>query len=197
MKLKTRPSAGFYYSELIMAIEIELRGPLTKIGYRRLISFFKKEAEFVKEMKRKSFLFDIKDQTIDLKVRTTDGVPEIVLKKGFWGAKRREEILLPIRANTEESAIRLFALLGFSKGGIAVRESHIFNYHGIEFSVVKCPKGVYYYEAEFISNKKTANPERHIEGVLKSLDLKIWSDKEFLGFLKVCNKINKRFHHKV
>ena len=180
-----------------MAIEIEIRGPLTRDGYQRLISFFKKEAEFVKEMKRTSFLFDIDDTTIDLKVRTTDGVPEIVLKKGFWGARRREEILLPIKSKSEQSAIRLFTLLGYNKGGIAIRESHIFNYKNIEFSVVKCPKGVYYYEAEFLPNKKIKNPEKYIEGILNSLGLKIWSDNEFLKFLKVCSKINKKFNYKV
>ena len=179
-----------------MAIEIELRGPLTKNKYQKLLGFLKKEGQFVKELERKTFLFDISDQTLDLKVRTTNGLSEIVLKKGFWGARKREEIILPIETKLVDEAVKLFALLGYNKGGIAIRDSHIFNYKNIEFAVVRCPKGVYYYEAEFLANKNIKNPEKHIENILNELDLKIWSDKEFLNFLKVCNKINSRFHHK-
>jgi adenylate cyclase class IV len=123
------------------------------------------------------------------------GIPEIVLKKGLWEAKRREEIVLPLKIKSIKPALKLFALLGYNKGKIAVRDNYIFIYKNIEFTLAKCPKGCYYYEAEFVNNKRgIKNPEKHIENILKSLGLKIWSDKEFLNFLIFLDeKIDSRF----
>ena len=177
-----------------MAVEIEFRGPLTEKEFQKLFNFLKKEAKFVKRMKRKTFVFGINDKTIDLKVRTTDNVPEIVLKKGFWGARRREEIVLPLKTNSTKSALRFLTILGYNKGIIAIRDNYIFNYKNIEFSLVKCPKNYYFYEAEMINNKAVKNPERHIKEVLESLNLKVWSEKEVYDFLMWCKrKIDKPF----
>ncbi len=180
-----------------MPTEIEFRGPLTKNEFQKLLTFFKKEADFVKRMKRKTFVFFMKDKTLDLKVRMTDRVPEIVLKKGFAGARRREEIILPLKINSTKEALRLFSLLGHNKGIIAIRDNYIFNYKNIEFSLVKCPKNYYFYEAELINNKRRKNPEKHIKEILKSLNLKAWSEKEVYQFMMWCKKnIDEHFEYK-
>lgn len=177
-----------------MPIEIEFRGPLTKNKFQKLLRFFKKEARFVKKTKRKTFVYFTNDKTLDLKVRTTDGISEIVIKKGFWGARKREEIILPIKAKLIEEVQKFLAFLGYKKGIIAVRETYIFEYKSIEFSLVKCPKNYYFYEAEFINNKTTKNPKNHIKKILEYLELKVWSEKEVYNFLMWCNKkIDKRF----
>ncbi len=179
-----------------MAIEIEFRGPLEKNEFLKLLSFLKKEAEFVKRMKRKTFVFGSKDKTLDLKVRTTDGVPEIVLKKGFAAARRREEIIIPLKTDSTKEAVRIFSLLGHNKGIIAIRDNYIFNYKNIEFTLVKCPNGYCFYEAELINNKKIKNPEKHIKEVLKSLSLRVWSEKEVYKFFMYCKKnIDKHFEY--
>lgn len=180
-----------------MTTEIEFRGPLTKNGFQKLLGFLKKEAEFVKRMKRTTFVFENKDKTLDLKVRTTDGVPEIVLKRGFAGARRREEIILPLRTSSMKEAIRVFSLLGHNKGIIAIRDNYIFNYKNIEFTLVKCPNNYCFYEAEFINNKKIKNPEQHIKEVLKLLGLTVWSEKEVYEFMMYCKKnIDEHFEYK-
>jgi len=180
-----------------MPTEIEFRGPLTKNEFQKLLSFFKKEAEFIKRMKRKTFVFENKDETLDLKVRTTDGVPEIVLKKGFMGARRREEIILSLKTNSTKEAVRVFSLLGYNKGIIAIRDNYIFNYKNIEFALVKCPNGYCFYEAELINNKGIKNPEEHIKEVLESLSLNAWSEKEVYEFMMYCKKnIDEHFEYK-
>lgn len=180
-----------------MATEIEFRGPLTKSEFQRLLTFLKKEADFVKQMKRKTFVFENKDKTLDLKVRTTDGVPEIVLKKGFMGARRREEIVISLKTNSIKEVLRLFSLLGHNKGIIAIRDNYIFNYKNIEFALVKCPNNYCFYEAELINNKGTKNPEKHIKGILESLNLKVWSEKEVYNFMMYCKKnIDEHFEYK-
>lgn len=177
-----------------MAIEIEFRGPLTKVGFRKLLGFLKKNGKFVKKTKRKTFVFFTNDKTVDLKVRTTDGQSEIVVKKGFWGARKREEIVLPIKTKLVEVAQELVAALGYKEGVIALRESQIFVYQGVEFSLVKFPKNYSFYEAEFAGGQSIKDPEAHVERILKSLELEIWSEKENYDFLMFCNqKIDKHF----
>lgn len=180
-----------------MATEIEFRGPLTQIEFDKMLIFLRKEADFIKRMARKTFVFETKDKTLDLKVRTTDSVDEIVLKKGFWGARKREEIVIPLKTNSIEESVRLFSLLGYNKGIIAVRDNYIFNYKNIEFALVKCPNNYCFYEAEFIDNKEIKNPEKHIKEVLKSLNLKVWSEKEVYDFMMYCKKnIDEHFEYK-
>jgi hypothetical protein len=180
-----------------MKIEIEFRGPLTKNEFKKLLNFLKREAEFVKRMERKTFVFFNKDKTLDLKVRITDGVPEIVLKKGFAGARRREEIIIPLKTDSTEEAVKIFSLLGHNKGIIAIRDNYIFNYKNIEFALVKCPNNYCFYEAELINSKVIKNPEKHIKEVLKSLDLKVWSEKEVYDFMMYCKKnIDEHFEYK-
>ncbi len=177
-----------------MAVEIEFRGPLTKNKFQELFKFFRKKTRFARKTKRKTFVFFTNDKTLDLKVRTTDGVSEIVAKKGFWGARKREEIILPIKTDLIKAAQKFLALLGYKKGIIAIRETYIFKYKNIEFSLVKCPKNYYFYEAEFIGNKAIKNPEKHVKKILESLGLKVWSEKEVYDFLMWGNKkIDKHF----
>jgi adenylate cyclase class IV len=171
-----------------MITEIELRGPLGKAGFQKLLRFLKKEAKFIKRSKRKTFVFHTNDKTLDLKVRTTDGNSEIVVKKGFWGAKKREEIILPIKISQVDKAKKLLAALGYKTGIVPLRETFVFEYKDIEFSLVKCPKSYYFYEAEFIGSKSIKEPEAYVQKILESLGLKIWSEREVYDFLMFCNK---------
>jgi len=177
-----------------MAVEIEFRGPLGRNEFRNLLGLLAKRGKFIKKTRRTTFVFHTNDKTLDLKIRTTDGISEIVLKKGLWGARKREEIVLPIKARSVKDAQGFLAFLGYNKGIIAVRETSVFEYKSIELSLVKCPKNCYFFEAEFIENRLTKNPEEHIRRVLKSLGLEVWSEKEFCDFLEWGNeKIDRHF----
>lgn len=178
-----------------MAIEIEFRGPLTKAGFQKLLGFLKRKGRFVKKTKRKTFVFFTDDKTLDLKVRTTDGESEIVVKKGFWGARKREEIVLPIETKLVGVAQELLAALGYEEGVIALRETEVFVYKDVELSLVKCPKNYYFYEAEFVGGKSIKGPEAQVERILKFLELEIWSEKEVYDFLMFCNQnIDEHFN---
>ncbi len=176
-----------------MAIEIEFRGPLTKEGYEKLFAFLEKEGKFVKKWTRETYVFFTKDKTLDLKVRTTDGASEIVIKKGKWGASQREEIILPVDSASVGIAKKFLAALGYNEGIIAVRETNIFLYQEVEFAVVKCPEGLFFYEAEYAGDPSAKNPEEQVLRVLKSLNLKVWSEKEVVDFFLACRKTDKFF----
>lgn len=171
-----------------MNIEIEFRGPLTKSGYHKLSRFLKNNGRFSRRWQRQTYVFHTKDKTLDLKVRTTNRASEIVVKKGFWGARKREEIIIPIKEEHVDLAQRFLAALGYDSGVIASRLTNLFEYQGVEFALIKCPRNYFFYEAEFMANKSIKNPQAHIKKVLKSLGLKVWSEKEVYDFLMFCNK---------
>jgi hypothetical protein len=177
-----------------MKFEIELKGPLTKTEFQNLYQILKKNGQFIRKWNRKSYVFYTNDKTLDIKVRTTNKTSEIVAKKGFWGNRKREEIIIPINEKSVVLAIKFLAALGYKKGIITSRLTHIFEYNSIEFALVKCPKNYYFYEAEFIPTRAIKNPEAYIEKTLKSLGMKVWSEKEVYNFLMYCNKnIDKHF----
>lgn len=177
-----------------MNIEIEFRGPLTKADYQKLFQFLKKNGRFLKKWQRETYVFHTRDKALDLKVRTTNRASEIVVKKGFWGARKREEIILPIASKHVQTAQQFMVALGYNSGTIASRTTFLFEYQCLEFALIKCPKNYYFYEAEFIENKTIKNPEKHMQKVLKSLDLKVWSEREVYDFLMFCNqKIDQPF----
>lgn len=171
-----------------MAFEIEFRGPLAKSGFQKLLKFLRVKGKFLRILRRKTFVYYTKDKNLDLKVRTTNSASEIVLKKGFWGARKREEIIIPISSKSVKLAQKFLAALGYMEGIIASRETNLFEYENIEFALVKCPKNYYFYEAEFINNNSIKDPGAHIKKILKGLGLKVWSEKETYDFLMFCNK---------
>lgn len=177
-----------------MATEIEFRGVLTKTEFKKLFEFLKKKGKFVKKYSRKTFVFHTNDKNLDIKVRSTNAASEIVVKKGFWGANQREEIILPIAFKSVELAKKFLAALGYKTGAIAQRKTHIFNHQGVEFALVECPHDFYYYEAEFLYGYDAPNPEAHVKKILKSLNLKFLSGKQFVKLLDFFNeRIDKQF----
>ncbi len=177
-----------------MATEIELRGPLTKTEFQRVFSFLKKKGRFIKKIKRKTFVYYFPNKKLDIRIRITNGFSEIVVKEGVWSSRKRQEVIFPINSKSVKKAQKFLAALGYTKGGIALRESYIFKFKYVEFALVKCPKGYYFYEAEFIKNKKIVNPEKYILDILNSLNLKVWSEKEVIKFFMFCKKrIDKPF----
>src|SRR3989344_90320 len=98
-------------------IEIEVRGPLSENEFTKLRKFFDKNAEFIKEKNRISFLYfrgdkipddvnEIKDDKVDLRVRITNKKAEIMLKYGEWaGSDIRKEFSMPVETNKFDEAI--------------------------------------------------------------------------------------------
>ncbi|MCX6715577.1 MAG: hypothetical protein NT077_01005 [Candidatus Taylorbacteria bacterium] len=100
-------------------IEVEVRGPLSKTEFERLNSFLSKNATF--KQKKERVLIDysagLKDRTKDIRVRETNGVPEIVIKLGSWGgSEKREEISLHLGKGSFDELVRAFGELGYTKG---------------------------------------------------------------------------------
>lgn len=178
-------------------IEIELRGLLSKDQYTKVKVLLRKKA-LLKE-KRHRVLIDystyikgegIRNRQRDIRVRVTNGIPEIIVKLGSWGgSESRQELSFKGKKGEFETLVEIFGQLGFTKGTLAERNSLIYKYKGIEFAIVKTPKS-YYFEAEKMAHNKEdfKKIENEIRKVCKELGLKIVDKEEFFKFIAKLNE---------
>ena len=178
-------------------IEIEIRGPLSKEEFDNLVKLFEVEGEKTSEKDRvlidySTFLEGgIEKRKQDIRLRVTNGIPEIIVKVGEWGGtEQRKELSVFTKPGEFDTLVEIFSELGFIKGILCVRKSKVYEYKGIEFALVEVPGHSYYYEAEkMATNKENGdNLIKEIENVCKELKLSIFDKKEFFEYV---NKLNK------
>lgn len=179
-------------------IEVEVRGLLSREAYQKVRGYFEKHAKFLEEKERmlidySTFLPDegLRDRKKDIRVRVTNGIPEIVVKLGSWGgSESRKELSFKGCEGEFETLVEIFGQLGFQKGIFAVRKTLAYEYKGVEFALVEVPNHSYYFEAEKMAHGDAdfKNVEGEIRGVCREIGLEV-IDKE--GFFEYIEKLNK------
>jgi len=179
-------------------IEVEIRGVLNKDQYEKAKNLFKKVASF-KENKNR-ILIDystflpgegIRDRQKDIRVRVTNGIPEIVVKLGSWGgSENRRELSFKGKEGEFETLVEIFGQLGFTKGTLAKRDALVYDYKDIEFALVQTPGRHYYFEAEKMAHNEEdfAKVENEIREVCEELKLEVVSKDGFFEFIDELNK---------
>ena len=178
-------------------IEVEIRGLLSTDSYQRTCEFFKKNGKFLEEKERvfidySTFLPNegVRERKKDIRVRMTNGVPEIVVKLGSWGgSESRKELLFKGKEGEFDTLVEIFGQLGFEKGIFAVRKVLAYEYKGVEFALVEVPNHSYYFEAEKMAHGDAdfEKVEGEIRDVCGEIGLGI-IDKD--GFFEYIEKLN-------
>ncbi|MFA6519991.1 MAG: hypothetical protein WCT44_00080 [Candidatus Paceibacterota bacterium] len=179
-------------------IEVEVRGVLNEDKYNNAKNLFKEKAVFKENKDRilidySTFLEGqgIRDRQKDIRVRVTNGIPEVVVKLGSWGgSESRRELSFKGKEGEFETLVEIFGQLGFTKGTLAKRDAIVYDYKNVEFALVKTPGGHYYFEAEKMAHGQEdfAKVENEIREVCQELGLNV-IDKE--GFFKFIDELNK------
>jgi len=178
-------------------IEIEIRGPLSKKEFNNLIKLFEDKGKKTSEKDRvlidySTFLKGgVEERKKDIRLRVTNGIPEIIVKIGEWGGtEQRKELSVFTKPGEFDTLVEIFGELGFDKGMLCVRKSKVYEYKDIEFALVEVPGHSYYYEAEKMANNKENGDKliKEIENVCRDLNLDIFDKKEFFEYI---NKLNK------
>ena len=179
-------------------IEIELRGPLTREKMSKLEEVFEKEGKLKEERERvlidySTFLPEegIKNRTRDIRLRATNGRPEIIVKIGKWGGEEnRKELSAFFNPGDFDKLVQIFSALGFNKGVLCVRKSKIYDYKGVEFALVEVPGHSYYFEAELLlhDGEDRDKAAGQIKEVCGELGLEIFSDEDFFSYIKKLNE---------
>ncbi len=179
-------------------IEVEIRGLLTQEEYSRLNSFFSGNGTPVEEKERTLIDYStylpnegVRERTKDIRVRVTNGFPEIIVKLGAWGgSESRKELSFKGKENEFETLVEIFGHLGFTKGVLCKRKTKAYEYKGIEFALVEVPDHSYYFEAEKMANTNDdlSKVEQDILAVCYELNLTILTKDEFFKYIDSLNK---------
>jgi adenylate cyclase class IV len=184
--------------------EVEVRGPLNKNEYDKLNRFLKKNGIFIAHKKRIIVdytatygLQTIRNRDKDIRLRCTNGIPEMIIKIGNWGgSEQRKEISLKGKKGEFDKMVEMFGALGFTEGIICIRNILVYNFKNIEFALVEVPNHSYFYEAEIMTTEKDSNEAtEYINKICKELNLKIFSADDFYKYVEILNKnVNEKFN---
>ena len=180
--------------------EVEHRGRLTEEEFHELKSFFNEKGKFIAKNERFSVIYsqrkddkkkEVYEHPVDLKVRITNKRGELVLKYGKWsGSDARKEFLFPIEKEKFEEMIEFLKILGHYHGVLQATVTYLYNYKGVDFSLVETPGWGYYFEAEVvIDGKEVDEANKKIEGVCDELSLRVLDHK---GFCELLESLNDR-----
>lgn len=186
-------------------IEVEISGPLTKEQNAELMDFFGKNGKKTNVKHRvlidySTFLGDgIRNRKKDIRLRITNGNPEIIVKLGDWNsANHRKELSVFTEVGSFDRLVQIYAALGYEKGMLCERTTQVYEYDGIEFALVEVPGHSFHYEAEIMSDEKSVEEARaHIEKVCKKLGLEIFTDEGYMNYIETLNQeANEVFDYK-
>ena len=177
-------------------IEVEHSGPLTNEQAKELMAFFDEHGEKVTTKHRvlidySTFLGDgLKHRKKDIRLRITNGNPEIIVKLGDWtSSNHRKELSVLTEAGSFDTLVQIYAALGYKKGMLCERMTEVYNYDGIEFAIVEVPGHSFHFEAEIMADENGIEvAKNHIQKVCKELGLEIFTDE---GYIKYIEKLNK------
>ncbi len=178
-------------------IEVEMRGPLSSSQLSILVSHLKTNGEFVERKERVLIDYstllpeqDLKNRKVDIRLRNTNKVSEIIIKTGNWGGSdvRRE---YSIKSDAPfDTMVQAYMLLGYTKGVLCIRNIDVYNYAGIEIAVVEVPDHSYFFEAEIETDDEdnVEEAQAKLKKVLTALDLRAHSDSEYFDYIEQLNK---------
>ena len=180
-------------------IEVELRGYLEKDAHTNLLTFLQEHGEYVGTKNRIIIDFStclphggVRERTLDVRARITNGEGEIIIKKGAWGGNEaREEISVKIKDGEFPNLIHAYSTLGLDHGVVVIRKSYTFNYKHIEFALVEIPNHSYFFEAEIMATDTAREKNldtNHIKRVCAELGLTLFSDQEWFAYVEILNK---------
>lgn len=187
-------------------IEVEVRGQLSKEKFEDPERLFGVEGKKIAEKDRvlidySTFLEGgVENRRKDIRLRVTNGIPEIVVKVGAWGGtENRKELSVLARIGDFDTLVEIFGELGFCKGVLCLRKSKVYEYKDIEFALVEVPGHSYYYEAEKMASSKENADEiiKEIKNVCGELGLDVFDKKQFFEYIDKLNKeSNEVFDYK-
>ena len=187
-------------------IEIEIRGPLSKEEFDNLVKLFEDKGK--KAMEKERIMIDystflkggVRNRKKDIRLRVTNGIPEIIVKIGRWGgAEQRKELSVLTKQGEFDTLVEIFGEIGFIKGMLGVRKSKVYVYKEIEFALVEVPGHSYYYEAEKMAHSKEKADKilKEMTEICGDLGLDVFNKKQFFNYVEKLNKeANEVFDYK-
>ena len=183
----------------MIQIEVEHRGQISRQKFDELRSFFEQQAKFLGKKDRFSLIYfqpksqnadARKSELIDLKLRITNGMTELVMKYGKnSGSDARKEFSFNIDSQKFEQMVEFLRILGFRHGVLQATKTLVFLYNGIEFALVEVPDWGYYFEAEILTDAESVDEANaKIIKQCTDLGLEVLDDDAYWQLLESLNR---------
>lgn len=179
-------------------IEVEMRGRLSAETYKNFLKVLKNDGTYKETKKRilldySTFLPEegVRERTRDIRLRVTNGKPEIITKIGNWGGKEsRKELSVMTEMGSFDTLVETYAVLGYTKAVLCIRNTEVFLYKDIEFALVEVPNHSYYFEAEVIVSSENEVEEAHakIETVCAEFGIELFDTNGFHEYIEELNR---------
>ncbi len=178
-------------------IEVEMRGKLDSSAIPELVEKILSDGKFVQRKERVLIDYStclpeqgIEGRKLDIRLRNTNKLSEIILKTGSWGGSdaRRE---YSVKTNDSfDTLVQIYKLLGLSKGVLCVRNIDVYTYHGVEIALVEVPGHSCFFEAEIelAETEGTEKAQATLKEVLDELGLVTYTDAEYFAYIELLNK---------
>lgn len=178
------------------SIEVELRGLLTSEQAEELSGFLLAKGRSKGEKHRVFVDYStfmpggVRERNKDIRIRITNGQPEMIIKIGGWGGEEaREEISVFTRDTSFDVLARAMAELGYKKGICAERVSQVFDYKGVEFAIVQVPGHSYYFEVEkMVTMGNQAKALSDLHKLCDALKLECLDADGFFRYIETLNR---------
>ena len=178
-------------------IEVEMRGSLDKLMISTLVEKILSNGEFIQRKERVLIDYStclpeqgIEGRKLDIRLRNTNKLSEIILKTGAWGGSdsRRE---YSVKTNDSfDTLVQIYKLLGLNKGVLCILNIDVYTYKGVEIALVEVPGHSYFFEAEIelTETEGTGKAQATLKEVLNELGLITYSDAEYFAYIELLNK---------
>lgn len=185
-------------------IEVEIRGSLDAASRQSLKEFLEREGTLVENHDRQMILLrgypgyddDPNKRELDIRLKDTDGVCEIVVKRTAHADNvGRSELSLELKDATLDSAKELAKAFGYSEGMWMHRKKAVYMHQGVEWSIAEAPpKEIYYFEAELqvATEDGVAAAKETLNRAAEARGLRVWTPEEYYDFVAMLGReVNK------
>lgn len=172
--------------------EVELTARLEKLEYNRLHKYLSKNFQKVSSLKRFMVRF-FKERVgvrepLDFRYKWTNGINELVIKKGALGSRSREETVIKLgKENELPSFVKLFSMLGFKEMIAVYREIEKFQDEHLEISLITAAP-YRFVEVEAINGKTRKEALEHISDFYKKVHLEPLNRRDYQSFLRMLDR---------
>lgn len=172
-------------------IEVEIRGNLSQEQFKKLKSFFEKNGMYLGHQDREMYLLknypgyshDFVTRTTDIRLRSTNGSCEIMLKKKSGeNTTSRKEYSLSLKDSDLTTAKEIAKGFGCDGGLYMHRISDIYEYQGIQWLLERAPNengnDILFYEAEIevATEVEITDAHKKLETEAQELGLEVLDD---------------------
>jgi len=161
-------------------IELELRAEVLKEDFNASLQKLKKIGKLISETNRLSVMFfgNSNNNIFDLRIRITNGEPEIVIKTGDWHSSDRKEYSQNISPEQFMGMVNIISQFGFDS---KVGERKTYNFEFPDKIIVSLVRAgnLSYLEIEKMTDEiNQKNDKKELRDIAKKLNVELIEDKE-------------------